>query len=676
MNIKVQCCGIALLLVILIFYSFQKKINLNTERAFMRVFFSVLIGLILDVLSIVGLHFVNVWPEILVNILCKCYLASLVMVALHGLLYIYSDFAQNERNYKNRLNMYYTAATIVIIAIFVMRINKNTEDPSNAYTEGPSVLLTYAACLIIISIMVILLIVKRRDMNPRRLQAVSIWLGLWITAAGIQFFNNKLLLVSFSGAVAVMIIYLYLENPETNLDRQTNMFNQLAFIQYIRQILSNDDEIYSLISLRLSYHLIKQDTEKDNYVVQELIKFFNSLQHCSVFTSSPQDIQIIVKQNYLSQLENEIVDKFEEPWGKAKDILVHQDMIIMPDLDMINQAEDVLSCIHYTHQNNNELIESGKVVLSQDWVNKMYDERLVEKLIEDAIKNDWIHVYYQPIYSTEEKRFVSAEALTRIVDVNGKMVPPGTFIEVAEKNGMILRLGEMVFKKVCKFIAENDIEAMGLHYIEVNLSVVQCHYEFLADSFIEIMEWFHTDPSKINLEITETGDAGAKKMLLDNMLKLLDYGIRFSLDDFGTGQSNLNYIVEMPVDIVKFDRTMIVSYFENKKAEYVMDAAMHMILEMGLKIVSEGIETADQLATMERLGIQYIQGYYFSRPLPTAEFVQFLIERNHLTRTDFSIINKEIQERQSAGELSAEESSVEESDVEEFSEEGSSIEES
>ncbi|MBQ8983683.1 MAG: EAL domain-containing protein [Lachnospiraceae bacterium] len=636
MNIKVQCCGIAILLVIFIFYSFQKKIKLNTERAFMKVFFSVLIGLVLDILSIIGLYYSGVWPEFVINLLCKAYLASLVMVAMHGLLYIYSDFAQNERNFKNHLNIYYTVVVIIIAGIFIMRIDKNTTDPDNVYTEGPSVLLTYFVCVTIMITMIILLIIKRKIMNPKRLRAVAVWIILWIIAAGVQFMFNKMLLVGFGGALAVMIIYLYLENPETNLDRQTNMFNQVAFIQYIRQILSNDDETYSLISLHLSFHLIKQDNEKDNYVVKEIVKFFDELHHCSVFTSSPQDIQIVLKQNYLSQIENVIAAKFEEPWGKAMDILVHQDMIVMPDLDMINQAEDVLSCIHYTHQNNNELIESGKVVLTQEWINKMYDERLVEKLIEDAIKNDWIHVYYQPIYSTEEKRFVSAEALTRIVDVNGKMVPPGTFIEVAEKNGMILKLGEMVFKKVCKFIAENDIEAMGLHYIEVNLSVVQCHYEFLADSFIEIMEWYHTDPSKINLEITETGDAGAKKMLLDNMLRLLDYGIRFSLDDFGTGQSNLNYIVEMPVDIVKFDRTMIISYFENKKAEYVMDAAMHMIHGMGLKIVSEGIETEDQLATMEKLGIQYIQGYFFSKPLPTNEFVQFLIEKNHLTRTDFS----------------------------------------
>ena len=120
----------------------------------------------------------------------------------------------------------------------------------------------------------------------------------------------------------------------------------------------------------------------------------------------------------------------------------------------------------------------------------------------------------------------------------------------------------------------------------------------------------------------------SKQILLDNMKRLIDYGVNFSLDDFGTGQSNLNYIVDMPVDIVKFDRDMISAYFDNNKAKYVMDAAMHMIHGLGLKIVSEGIETNEQFGKMNELGISYIQGYYFSKPLEKAKFIEYLIEHN------------------------------------------------
>ena len=131
----------------------------------------------------------------------------------------------------------------------------------------------------------------------------------------------------------------------------------------------------------------------------------------------------------------------------------------------------------------------------------------------------------------------------------------------------------------------------------------------------------------INLEITETASILARKILVENMQILIRQGVSFSLDDFGNGQSNLNYIVDMPVSIVKFDRDMSQAYFENKKAKFVMEAAMQMIHDMKLKIVSEGIETREQMETITELGIDYIQGYYFSKPIPEKEFLKFIREK-------------------------------------------------
>lgn len=212
-------------------------------------------------------------------------------------------------------------------------------------------------------------------------------------------------------------------------------------------------------------------------------------------------------------------------------------------------------------------------------------------------------------------------------DTEGKLVPPAAFISVAERNGKILQLGEIVFDKVCRFFTEQHLEQYGLHYIEVNLSVVQCSYKQLADDYISIMEKYRINPGYINLEITESASMSAKKTLLGNMQRLMEYGVHFSLDDFGTGQSNLNYIVDMPVDIVKFDREMSQAFFRDEKAQYVMNAAMQMIHGMQLKIVSEGIEEEEQYRKMAQLGIDYIQGYYFSKPLPETEFVDFMKDK-------------------------------------------------
>ncbi len=154
--------------------------------------------------------------------------------------------------------------------------------------------------------------------------------------------------------------------------------------------------------------------------------------------------------------------------------------------------------------------------------------------------------------------------------------------------------------------------------------MVQCAYKQLAEDYIKIMKDYGVSPDQINLEITESASLDAKKALLENMKNLMDYGVNFSLDDFGTGQSNLDYIVDMPVDIVKFDRGMTNAYFENGKAKYIMDAAANMIQGMDMKIVSEGIETETQFNTMQDMGINYIQGYYFSKPLPEEEFLKFI----------------------------------------------------
>jgi len=126
----------------------------------------------------------------------------------------------------------------------------------------------------------------------------------------------------------------------------------------------------------------------------------------------------------------------------------------------------------------------------------------------------------------------------------------------------------------------------------------------------------------ICLEITESAAIRIKDTLLENMRVLMDYGVKFALDDFGNGESNLNYIVDMPVSIVKFDRDMSQAYFANQKARFVMEAAMHMIHDMKLEIVSEGIETQEQAQAIETLGIEYIQGYYFSKPLSGEEFLR------------------------------------------------------
>ena len=180
----------------------------------------------------------------------------------------------------------------------------------------------------------------------------------------------------------------------------------------------------------------------------------------------------------------------------------------------------------------------------------------------------------------------------------------------------------MIFEQACRFLEKHGTLAMD--YVELNLSVVQCEDEHLADRLIAYMERYRVNPKWINLEITETASIGAKGMLQQNMEKLLAYGVGFSLDDFGKGESNLMYVVELPVSIIKLDIDMTKAYFRNKKAEQVLRTVVTMAHEMNFKLVAEGVETEDELEGLKSLGVDYIQGFYFSKPLPSDEYLAFI----------------------------------------------------
>jgi len=615
-------------MVLLLFYLRQKRVALKTEKTFLWVFCVTFACIVFDIFSIIVIRQKNNLPDLLVEFICKSYLVTLLCEALCALFYVCVDIYSSKKRYEKIAKKCGLIALVGIVAIYVLPIYYQFGEDGKTvlYTYGPSVLATYVFAVGYLIAIFYLMRKERNKINPRRREAVKLWMGIWLGASLIQFLNNEFLIVGYASALGMVVLYLKLENPETNLDRQTGLFNHGALVQYTREFYKKEQS-FSLLAIvfERSFHK-HMHTGSRGTIRMEMIEYLLKIPDTFVFKNAEDEIILVFKDRDAAEEKiPHILGRFEQGWGRERDFYVKPYWFYMPDSRIVDNAEDMLYLIRYVRQNNNEFSEDHFIYIDEAKASEMCREKETEQLLLNAIEKDWVEVYYQPIYSTKEHRFVSAEALVRIHDENGEIVPPGKFIDIAEKNGMILRLGEMVFEKVCRFVKENSVEQYGLEYIEVNLSVVQCAYEQLAEDYIRIMKNYDVEPGFINLEITESASLSAKKTLLSNMKSLINYGIRFSLDDFGTGQSNLNYIVDMPVDIVKFDRNMINAYFENGKAKYVMDAAMHMVHGMNLEIVSEGIETKEQYQVMKELGISYIQGYYFSKPLSEKHFLEFMI---------------------------------------------------
>ena len=208
MNIKVQCCGIVILLTLLLFYLRRRKIHMNTEKAFLRLFFLVMAGVSLDILSLVALYFNDVWNPLIVNAICKAYLISLITLSYFAFLYIVIDIYNRDETYRFLFWVATVADLIGTVCVIILPIKKELSDPQAVYTYGPSVMTTYGFAFSLLLASVILLIKGRRRMDHRRFGAVLIWLCIWIGAAAIQFINNRLLLVGFSGAIGMMVMFL------------------------------------------------------------------------------------------------------------------------------------------------------------------------------------------------------------------------------------------------------------------------------------------------------------------------------------------------------------------------------------------------------------------------------------------------------------------------------------
>lgn len=268
------------------------------------------------------------------------------------------------------------------------------------------------------------------------------------------------------------------------------------------------------------------------------------------------------------------------------------------------------------------------IVITDKDVDDFHRIEQIRMEITAALAEDRVEVFLQPIYNISQQRFTTAEALMRIRLRDGSLMSPGVFIPVAEESGQIVELGHRILEKTCQFLADGRATAMGLQFIDVNLSIVQCEKTDICDQVGALIQQYGIAPEQISMEITESASIQTKKLILQNMERFLDMGITFVLDDFGKGESNLMYVVDMPFKSLKLDMDMTKAYHRNEKARSVIKAVEGMAHEMGLRLVAEGIETEEELNSMLDCGIDYIQGYYFSKPLPAEEFIDFLRERN------------------------------------------------
>jgi len=622
MNIQVQVCGMIILIILTLFYKSNRTLRLYSEKIFFRVMIFSTASLALDILSLVAIEYRNILPELLVSIVCKTYLISLLWIGMSGTIYILADVL-TEKTHKRLINWMIVFTCLQGLVVYALPIYIFDEGKA-VYTYGTAVICVYIYVALYVAATLVILCLFHTKVSKRREFAVALWMTVWVIAAIIQFLNNEILLVGFATAVGVLILLVIMENPEANLDRHLGCFNEYALSEYISDILDRQKK-FSVLSL---YFADAYFLEEHRYNADDMLrKMLRNVKNKGVmaFRNASSGLVFFSEDKALLQQTGEDVLRFLEVDLEWRD---NVRLALIEKADGFSSLGEWFGFLNYIHTENAGTNETIQMV--DEFVAERYRmQHVIEQKITEAMMEDRVEVFLQPIYSNREKRFSTAEALVRIRERDGSFLAPGAFIPVAEKSGQILELGERVFERVCGFLRDTEAISLGIRMIEVNLSVIQCEQTDLAERLISIIERYGISPNYINFEITETASISARTILQANMKKLIEYGFEFSLDDFGKGESNLMYVVEMPVSVVKLDYDMSKAFFDSPKAKHVVRAVVGMAQEMDLSLVAEGIETKEELDSISEEGIGYIQGFYYSKPLPMPEFLKFIKENRN-----------------------------------------------
>jgi diguanylate cyclase (GGDEF)-like protein/PAS domain S-box-containing protein len=269
---------------------------------------------------------------------------------------------------------------------------------------------------------------------------------------------------------------------------------------------------------------------------------------------------------------------------------------------------------------------------------QFFDEKMNEKAVEllemendlrYAIEREELELYYQPQYASKDCKMQGVEALLRWHHGSKGLISPGYFIPIIEETGLIIPIGEWVLRKACSDMAKWQSQGIEINRIAVNVSARQFKQAHFISLVEEVISDTGIDPNQLELELTESILIDDLEYTLEVLSKLRAMGVRMAIDDFGTGYSSLNYLKQFPVDTLKIDQSFIRNLPDNSDDAQITRTIIAMAHNLGLGVIAEGVETQDQLEFIQQTKCEEVQGFYFSKPIPEKELVEYISHRNN-----------------------------------------------
>lgn len=626
-------CAAAASIILMIMYFMKRNYGTRSNRIFFIMLVDNLAASLINITTFYVISFPERYPMWLCNLSNIVYLFLYNAMAVLFLLYVDSMTKVPALRIPVRI----IAAGVLIYDGIMLAISPRTHlviyyDKNLVYSHGKFMSSLYVLAFFVVLIANVMCIWVRKKFNAYQVFSVTFFMVGVFLAVVFQVFHPRYVISNFVCAMVLFFLYTAFENQAYYLHGDTPCYNRLAFTKTIHKNKKHGkDYIVTAIRIRDYDNVVRTlgrtlSDKLSERIAERMSQVFGRMAYCIDVNS----FAVIFEDGVNAEkIANRIDVCFALPFqleieDEMKEFAVSPVINILEVKNQQVEGHEMVEILRKLEEKNAG--GSAKVEDITRLLAPLRREKELVRIIDHTIKNGKFEVYYQPILGVESGKIVSCEALIRMRDDEGSFISPEEFIPVAEKSGRVGEIGKFVFKEVCRLLHDVDLSEYGIKYIELNLSPEQCDDENLAGWMIDVMEEYGVEPHMINLEITETSEIENYGMETLNqiMTELHDKGITFSLDDFGSGFAAIDYLINLPVDIVKIDKGILWQAMSDETSMIILKSTIEMIQEIGRKIVVEGIETTDMEKVLTQYKCDYLQGYLYSKPIPEKEFIEYL----------------------------------------------------
>jgi len=631
-NYYLELTSFIFLVAISVAYFSRKKFPVVTSALFSAGLISLTINVFLDVTFCLMLDRSDFFPVWSIECVTEVYFSSLIVISY--LLYLYVLYASGKSIGNNKLYLLTAIPSLCgMVLFFTNSIHHwcysfvyNAESGLFDFAPGPAFLSLYVINWGMNFMAAVTYTIHFRKVLPRQtLRVLLIIAGIVLTAAVFQTIFPQYLVGGVSFTICAMLAIISVCDPDVKVDRISKAFNNEAFIDYINsQIYERQRKHYIIFDIE-SFGMFN---EKFGLIAgDELLftirKFVESVnKRTFIFKTQSSRFVLMCKDK---KDQDEMITAIKERFARPFNINEREVMITLDLFYFVNEGAFKNSDMYNDFLNRTIAMinfkDSNYVELNHDFLERINRDRRIKEILEDCLKTgQGLYMVYQPIYDVNKKRFTHFEALIRLANEELGYIGPGEFIPIAENFGLVNEIDYFVLNETCAFLQRNP----QIECLEVNISCAE-FFNNPSERFIETIKKYQIDPSKLCLEITETIAVKYPSKTKDFMYDLGQYGIKFAMDDFGSGYSNMARFITLPFSVAKLDKSLL-SDFAN--VNIFFDAAVKLFKSLKIPIVLEGVETKEQLELSRQKEIEYLQGYYFSKPLKEEDLIEFLKNNN------------------------------------------------